>query len=117
MHELGITDHLLNLALRHAHEAGATRITRLNLVIGEFSSVVDESIKFYWDMMTKGTIAAGSELSFERIRGLLQCGDCEAQFYMQNFHSRCPACGGSSTTVIDGDQFKLSSIEIEGGTQ
>ena len=57
MHELGITEQLLELTLGHAEEAGAERVTRLNLVIGEFSSVVDESIQFYWEMMAEGTPA------------------------------------------------------------
>ena len=46
MHELPITEGLLNLALKHANQANAQRITRLNLVIGQLASVVDDSIQF-----------------------------------------------------------------------
>ncbi len=35
MHELAITESVLEIALRHGHAAGATRITDLHLVIGE----------------------------------------------------------------------------------
>ncbi|MFN2270088.1 MAG: hydrogenase maturation nickel metallochaperone HypA, partial [Anaerolineae bacterium] len=51
MHELSITESILKIALRHAEQAGAKRITRLNLVIGELSGVVGESVQFYWDMI------------------------------------------------------------------
>ena len=37
MHELTITESLLEIALRHAREAGATKITDLYLVIGQLS--------------------------------------------------------------------------------
>ena len=114
MHELGITDQLLTLTLRHAEEAGAERVVSLQLITGEFSSVVDDSIQFYWDMMTEGTIAEGATLHFERIPGLLRCKSCSETFSLQEFDAECPNCGGFSTEVADGDQFRLSSIEIKG---
>nr|MBN1229470.1 hydrogenase maturation nickel metallochaperone HypA [Anaerolineae bacterium] len=113
MHELGITDQLLTLTLRHAEEAGAKRVTRLNLVIGEFSSVVDESIKFYWDMLAKDTIAAEAKLCFERVPGLLECGNCRHRYTLAELEVVCPVCGMAQSRVVDGDQFRLASIEIE----
>lgn len=114
MHELGITDQLLRLTLRHAEQAGASRVISLNLVIGEFSSVVDESIQFYWDMLAAGTIAEKAILHFERVPGVLQCLSCEHTFSLGEFHAQCPSCGGVRTRVADGDQFRLASIEVEG---
>jgi hydrogenase nickel incorporation protein HypA/HybF len=113
MHELGITEQLLALALRHAEAAHATRVTALNLVIGELASVVDDSLQFYWDFVSKGTIAENAALRFERVPGLFRCPDCEHRFVMEDFEGRCPSCGGSHTTVVDGTQFSLASIEIE----
>jgi hydrogenase nickel incorporation protein HypA/HybF len=114
MHELGITEQLLTLALRHAEAAGATRVEALNLVIGEFASVVDESLQFYWDFISKDTIAENAVLHFKRVPGMFQCADCEHRFGMSDFEGRCPHCGGSHTAIIDGTQFSLESIEIEG---
>jgi hydrogenase nickel incorporation protein HypA/HybF len=114
MHELGITEQLLELTLRHAEEAGAERVTRLNLVIGEFSSVVDESIQFYWEMMAEGTPAAGAELHFTRVPGRFHCEACGADFGMAEFEGRCPSCDGVEVGVADGKQFQLESIEVEG---
>ncbi len=61
MHEMSVTQSLLEIALRHAEQADAQRITRLNLIIGELASVVDNSVQFYWDIISKETIAAGPE--------------------------------------------------------
>ena len=47
MHELPVTESILEIALRHAQEAGARRITDLYLIIGQLSTIVDDSIQFY----------------------------------------------------------------------
>jgi hydrogenase nickel incorporation protein HypA/HybF len=73
MHELSVTENILEIALRHAAEAQANRITNLYLVIGQLSSIVDDSIQFYWDIITRGTPAEGAQLHFERIQTRLSC--------------------------------------------
>lgn len=115
MHELGITQNILDIALRHAAEANATRITRLHLVIGDFSSVVDDSVQFYWDVISRGTIAEGAELCFERVPATLRCLACEMRFSPDGRDFACPECGSFQVLVVDGDQFYLDSIEVETG--
>ena len=39
MHELSVTQSLLNIALQHAEKANAKRVTDLNIVIGELASI------------------------------------------------------------------------------
>jgi len=51
MHEYSITQSLLELALAKANEAKASRITRINLVIGEMSGVVAECVQTYFDLL------------------------------------------------------------------
>lgn len=114
MHELAITQSLLALALEHAEAAGARRITDLHLVIGELSSVVDECVQFYWEMVSQDSIAAGSRLHFRRVPALLTCQDCGAQNRWADIQAVCPACGGSRLQLCAGDEFHLDSIDIEG---
>jgi len=114
MHELPITQNVLALALAHAERAGATRIVRLHLVIGGLASIVDDSVQFYWDFVSKGTIAEGSELVFRRVPGKLQCGACGETFLVDGIDYACPSCGSVRTRVVDGQQFTLESIDVEG---
>ena len=73
MHELPITESILEIAIRHAEKAGAKRITDIHLVIGQLSSIVDESVSFYWDIISKDTIAEGAELHFRRVQIQMLC--------------------------------------------
>ncbi len=112
MHELGITQNLLNLALQYAEPAGAKKITALHLVIGELSSVVDDSVQFYWDFISQGTIAQGAVLHFERIPAAFECQDCGAVFPRSDGFA-CPSCGSGRVRVKQGEEFYLRSIEVE----
>ena len=110
VHELSITQSLLELALQHAEVAGARRVTDLNLVIGDLASVLDECVQFYWDMLSEGSIAAGSRLHFRRVRVQMHCQDCGANC---DLAGACPRCGGARLQVTAGDELYLDSIDIE----
>ncbi|MCJ7512974.1 MAG: hydrogenase maturation nickel metallochaperone HypA [Anaerolineales bacterium] len=113
MHELSVTQSLLEIALRHAREAGAQRVTDLYLVIGDWSSIVDDSVQFYWDLVAQGTEAEGARLHFERIPARAICTDCQREFAPGGGSLLCPGCGGSRLRLLAGDQLHLESIGIE----
>ncbi len=64
MHELGIAQRLLEVALERAAAAGATRITDVHLEIGEESDVAAESLEHYWPGVSRATPAEGARLVF-----------------------------------------------------
>ena len=47
MHELSITENILEISLRHAKTANARQVTDLHLVIVQLSSVIDESVSSF----------------------------------------------------------------------
>lgn len=111
MHELAVTESILEIALRHGRDAGAETVTDLHLAIGELSTIVDESVQFYWDIVCEGTAAAGSRLHFRRIPGRLACRTC-GHTYSPRDDLPCPACGGISIDIIAGEEFFLESIQV-----
>lgn len=113
MHELPVAECLLEIALRYGESSGARRITGLNLVIGQLSSIVDDSVIFYWQMIAEDTIASGSMLHFERVSLELACLDCETAFKPGGDDFACPECHSLRVKVTAGEEFYLESIEIE----
>jgi hydrogenase nickel incorporation protein HypA/HybF len=113
MHELSITENILNIATRHAQQHGASRVTDLYLVIGQLSSIVDDSVQFYWDMISEDTICAGAALHFERIPAQLNCLDCLHTYTITAGLTLCPQCGGAHVQTVSGEEFRLESIEID----
>jgi hydrogenase nickel incorporation protein HypA/HybF len=113
MHELAVTESLLEIAIRHAQAQNARRITSLYLVIGQWSSIVDESVQFYWDIISDGTIAKGAALHFQRVPVVLTCQGCGNDYSPANEEFACPHCGGTHAKVKTGDEFHLEAIDVE----
>ncbi len=113
MHELAVTESILNIALKYAEQAQASRVSDLYLVIGRLSSIVDDSVQFYWDMISEGTLCAGSKLHFQRVPAQMICLACGKEYTLDGELEPCPGCSSAKVKVASGDQFYLDSIEIE----
>jgi hydrogenase nickel incorporation protein HypA/HybF len=113
MHELAVTQSILDISLRHAKEANAKRITDINLIIGQFSSIVDDSVQFYWEIISRDTIAQGSSLHFERVLAEITCNDCGHTFHPAEKTFECPSCSSFSVRVTKGEEFRVESIDVE----
>jgi hydrogenase nickel incorporation protein HypA/HybF len=112
MHELSVTESILEIATDHAQKANAERVTGIYLVLGRLSTIVDDSVQFYWDALAEGTICEGAQLHFERIPARLTCLDCATTYEIQDELTPCPQCSGSRVKVISGDEFRVDSIEV-----
>jgi hydrogenase nickel incorporation protein HypA/HybF len=114
VHELAITENLLRIALRHAQASGAARITDLYLVVGQLSSLVDDSVQFYWDIISQGTSAEHARLHFRRVPAELECRNCGHRFMLNDQPDFiCPQCSGLSVHLISETIFRLEAIDIE----
>ena len=113
MHELSVTENILEITLRHASEANASRVTDINLKIGRLSSIVDDSIQFYWDFVSENTICAGAKLHFDRVPARLLCLNCGHEYTLESDLEPCPHCQSAQVRVIAGEEFHVESIEIE----
>lgn len=113
MHELAVTQSLLDIVLKEAAKAGAIKVNIVNLVIGELSGLVDDSIQFYFDFMTKGTIAEEARLVFKRVPAKMKCRACSEEFITAPTEWICPKCGKWQAEVIAGKEFYVDSIEVD----
>ena len=113
MHELAITQSMLDLVLEEAKKAGAERVGKINLVIGEMSGIVDECVKFYFEFLSKDTIANGAILSFKNVPIQARCRNCGELFTPEEFDWSCPKCQDSRAEIVAGNELYLESIEVK----
>jgi len=113
VHELAITQNILNIALDEAKAAQADKITKINLVIGELSGVVSDCVQFYFDFLRKDSPAEEAALDFKLVPAQLQCRHCLTSFNPQDSIWICPNCQSSSIEVVGGRDCYVESIEVE----
>ncbi len=114
MHELAVTQGILDVVLDVARQHGNRPITLIELVVGELSSIVDDSIQFYFDMMSQDTLAEGAKLQFRREPAIAVCWDCGHQFTaVAPLVPLCPICGSARLRVSGGQEFYVESIEVQ----
>lgn len=113
MHELGVTQNILQIAIEHAEKGGGKKIRRIHLVIGALSRIVEESVQFYFDLVSKETMAAGAQLIFERTPARFRCRACGKEFEYREGEWTCPTCHSPGPIIISGQEFYMDSIEVE----
>ena len=113
MHELGIMTGVMDAVQGAAAQAGAVRVLRVDLSIGEMTEAIEDALRFSFEVLSEGTVVEGAELAITTIKPRSRCHDCGAEYEHDRFHMRCPECGGSSTTLIAGRELRIDSIEVD----
>ena len=112
MHELAVTESILEIANRAALENKANRVTDIYLTIGQLSSIVDDSVQFYWDHISKGTPSEGAVLHFNRVPARWRCTNCNEYYELRDELMPCPAYGSISLEIISGEELLVDHIEV-----
>ena len=113
MHELAITQSILSIVVEKAEEVKANKITRINLTIGEMSGIVADCVQFYFDFLSKDTIAAHANLYFDRPRTKLRCRHCGMTYEPDGFDWICNNCHNNNVEIIAGRECYVTSIEVD----
>jgi len=113
MHEMGIAQNILDIALSAAGTEGATKITRINLMAGELRGIVPLQLTFCFGLVAKDSIASGAYLSIEEVPVSGHCNDCNSDFSIKEYEYVCPKCGSTKIQVTGGTELSIKDIEIE----
>lgn len=115
MHELPVTEGILNIVLKHAAGARVKKVVSISLKVGEMSDLEDEWIQRYFDYLSKDTIAQGAKLKIERVPVTIRCNNC-AEVYAVDIRKTaetcCPACGSDAGTMISGREYHVKDMEV-----
>ncbi len=111
MHELPVVLDVIRTVGEEAEKRGVRRVTRIDLVIGELSSIVDESVQMYFDVAAKDSVCGGAKLAFEHRPAMLRCKSCGKEFpHEKSF--QCPECGGDGVLIRGtGREFYIRSFD------
>ena len=113
MHELGIMTGVLDAVQTSARQAGADRVLKVSLSVGEMTEAIEDSLRFAFEVLTEGTISEGAELEINMVTPRSLCLDCGAEYEHDRFHMVCPECGSYDTQLLAGRELQIDSIEVD----
>ncbi len=113
MHEYPITQQIIKIAEKHCVDAGAEKVKNIDLVVGDYSGFVGESIHMYFDIIAKDTLCEGAKINIIRVKPKLECRDCGEFFYKKPLSFECEFCGGEGGPSEIGKEFYIETIDVE----
>ena len=112
MHEMALTQSVVEIAIEEARKAGAARVTRISLDIGRLSAVVPEAMRFCFAAIAAGTAAEGAALDIAELDGAGWCLDCGKTVPLNERFGPCPDCAGYKVQMTGGDEMKIRELEV-----
>lgn len=113
MHELGITQSIVEIAERTAAKQQATKILSVTVEVGSLSGVVPEALEFCFEACTNGTLLEGAQLLIKRIPASARCRDCSREFPLEELLACCPDCGSAAGELLSGEELRVKELEID----
>lgn len=104
---------MLAIVLEQAKAAEASKVTKINLTIGQLSGIVPECVQLQFEMLSLRTMAAGASLAFNQPPASVHCRNCDETYSPEGFQLTCPKCRKKEFEVISGRECRVESIEVE----
>ncbi len=109
MHELSICRAIAGIVAEHA---GNRPVRTVSVRIGQLRQIVPDTLIHCWSLVSGGTALDGSQLRVESVPVQISCTDCG---HMQTLTAPvllCGRCGGRSVSVVRGEEFLITSLEL-----
>ena len=113
MHEVAIIQGLFEHVDRYGKEYSLDRVTKVVVRIGDMMGVCHDSLRFAFEAVSHGTIAAGAEFVIETVPGKVRCKVCGLEAAAgERLQVECTHCGGA-VLIVAGKELDLQTIEGE----
>ena len=114
MHELGIMTGVLDAVTKSAHEAGAVRVLKVSISVGEMTEAIQDALEFAFEALSDcDEFVKGAELSINMVKPKSRCLECGAEFEHDRFHMFCQKCESFATELMAGRELQIDSIEVD----
>lgn len=121
MHELSYATSILNSILDAVNQWEAngrkvTKVSEINLEIGELTLINFEQLKFAFEVIAEDTICNGAKLNVQYIKPYIVCKDCGYEGNLEikdEIEALCPKCEGLNLKLKGGKEFNIKNVTIE----
>jgi len=115
LHELQITERILEVALQHAAKHQASRIVVISLRVGELSHLEEDALQRYFGFLSRGTLAEDARLQIEHAPIVLACDACSFSYQVSKAElndATCPECGDTGWRLVSGREYFVENMGV-----
>ena len=122
MHELSMASNLINIAINEAKKRNSTSVIEVNLVVGKFSMLGLEQLRYCYELLIKDTILENSKLNITHEDGKIHCDNCnykgplqlkeEPEYHIVFPTLVCPKCG-TTAEITSGRDCYIKSLRVK----
>lgn len=113
MHEMGIAQQLFQIALDSIPDDDKDpKVEQVNLKIGRLAAVVEHSLSFCFDIISKDTPLESAQLKIDFVPVTIHCKGCDNQWEVDNPVFTCPHCDKNDIELLTGREIQITSIVL-----
>jgi len=114
MHELSLTQSILDIIEDYAKRHQFKKVNSVKLSFGKISSIEPKALEFAFEVQSKETIAQGASLEFDILPVVIYCMSCEKDIEVATYTATCPECQGEHVLLSGGTQeLKLVELDVD----
>lgn len=113
MHETGIAQSILDIAINTAKKNGSKKINNVAVRIGKMSAIDEASLRFAFDALKAGTIAENSTFEYKEIPLKGRCEDCGFESELEGYFVLCPKCNSGRVKILSGNELEIEYIDVD----
>ena len=117
MHEFSICERIVDAVLSEIEQLQrpSFRLCTVRVVVGGLHQIVPDYLSFAYDVLTRDTAAAGSELQISVNPVIARCRSCNWEGEIDLPIFRCAACQSLNLDMLRGKELYLEHLEVEDG--
>lgn len=112
MHEGAVIQGVVKTILASMENAGATRVTSVQLELGTSEHFTEEAVRQYFQIMTHGTPIEGATLTLSWLPATYQCLSCQHRFESTVETAICPLCGYLALEIAHQDGCRIREMNV-----
>jgi hydrogenase nickel incorporation protein HypA/HybF len=111
MHELSITQSLIEIVNEEAAKHAISRVKTIKLKVGMLRAIEPGSLMFCFEIVSRDTPAEGAKLVIDFVPAQARCLECGELFEERGLACVCPHCRGHRIETINGREFYVEEIQ------
>lgn len=113
MHELTVVQGIMEVLERRRRERGFRKIRGVELVCGPYNCLAEDSLQFWFDVLSSTESTRGARLHVERLRTIFRCSHCRQEWDEHPEIQACPDCRAVVHKIVPDNDIFIRQLEVE----